>query len=109
MPITPDFTSFDRIAARGAVWGPETSHVLSNTWTLVLAANAARRFLLMAPATTNYDAYWSTDPTLLGTSNSGGFPLQSGENFNFAPSVAPTDAIYMRSAAGETVTTREGN
>lgn len=91
-----------------AVWSPEGHVTLSASWALVIPANPLRRFLKMAPSTTNYDAYWTTDASAAGGTSVEGFPLQSGEDFSLSPGVAPTDAIYMRSASGEVVTYREG-
>lgn len=84
----------------------ETRFTLTSTWVKVLDANAGRRFLRMSPVTTLYDAYWSSDSTLLGTTTAGGFPVLAGEDFEMAGH-APQGVIYMRSAGGEVVSVRE--
>lgn len=92
-----------------SVWTKEFSVTLTGTWVKVLDKNIMRKVLNMAPSTVFYDAYWTTNAALDGTSTAGGFPLLAGEDFGLLPGAAPKDAIYMRSTLGEVVTIREGN
>jgi hypothetical protein len=91
-----------------AVFTPEFSVTLTNTWVKVLDANPVRRFLRLAPSTVLKDAFWSTNAALAGTTAVKGFPVGSGEDFGLVSGGVPREAIYMRSSGGEVMSIQEG-